>query len=46
MELHGHLRHDRQGFQMDLSSVPQVDSLRAIDLLGTKVAPMVAQALA
>jgi len=31
---------------MDLSSVPQADSLRAIELLGTKVAPMVAQALA
>ena len=45
VDLHGHLRHDRQGFQMDLSSVPQADSLRAIELLGTKVAPLVHQAL-
>jgi alkanesulfonate monooxygenase SsuD/methylene tetrahydromethanopterin reductase-like flavin-dependent oxidoreductase (luciferase family) len=43
--LHGHLRHDRQGFQMDLSSVPQAASLKAIELLGTKVAPLVRQAL-
>ena len=41
MELYRVLRHDRQGFQMDLSSVPQADSLRAIELLGTKVAPLV-----
>ena len=45
VDLHGDLRHDRQGFQMDLSSVPQVDSLRAIELLGTRVAPLVRQAL-
>ena len=35
------LRHDRQGFQTDLSSVPQVDCLRAIELLGTEVQPLV-----
>ena len=46
VDLHGDLRHDRQGFQMDLSSVPQADSLRAIELLGTRVAPLVRQALA
>lgn len=39
--LHGDLGHDRQGFQMDLSSVPQADSLKAIELLGTRVAPLV-----
>jgi probable LLM family oxidoreductase len=43
--LHGHLQHDRQGFQMDLSSVPQADSLKAIELLGTRVAPLVRDAL-
>ncbi len=46
VELHAVLRHDRQGFQMDLSSVPQADCLRAIELLGTAVAPLVRQALA
>ena len=45
VELHGHLGHDRQGFQMDLSSVPQNQSLRAIELLGTQVAPLVHAAL-
>ena len=40
-----HLGHDRQGFQMDLSSVPQDQSLRAIELLGTEVAPLVHEAL-
>jgi len=45
VDLHGHLRHDRQGFQMDLSSVPQAASLKAIELLGTKVAPLVRRAL-
>ena len=39
--LHGVLGHDRQLFQMDLSSVPQADSLRAIELLGTAVVPLV-----
>jgi probable LLM family oxidoreductase len=39
------LGHDRQGFQMDLSSVPQAESLRAIELLGTQVGPLVRAAL-
>jgi alkanesulfonate monooxygenase SsuD/methylene tetrahydromethanopterin reductase-like flavin-dependent oxidoreductase (luciferase family) len=46
VDLHRVLRHDRQGFQMDLSSVPQADSLKAIELLGTEVAPLVRDALA
>lgn len=45
VDLHAVLRHDRQGFQMDLSSVPQADSLRAIELLGTRVAPLVRAAV-
>lgn len=45
VDLHGVLAHDRQGFQMDLSSVPQADSLRAIELLGTEVAPLVRASL-
>jgi probable LLM family oxidoreductase len=45
VDLHQVLKHDRQGFQMDLSSVPQADSLRAIELLGTGVAPLVRAAL-
>ena len=45
VDLHGVLRHDRQGFQMDLSSVPQAESLRAIELLGTRVAPLVRAAV-
>ena len=45
MDLHAALGHDRQGFQMDLSSVPQDQSLRTIELLGTEVAPLVHEAL-
>jgi alkanesulfonate monooxygenase SsuD/methylene tetrahydromethanopterin reductase-like flavin-dependent oxidoreductase (luciferase family) len=45
VDLHGQLRHDRQGFQMDLSSVPQAASLKAIELLGTRVAPLVREAV-
>ncbi len=41
VDLHAVLGHDRQGLQMDLSSVPQADCLRAIELLGTAVAPLV-----
>jgi probable LLM family oxidoreductase len=41
VDLHAVLGHDRQGFQMDLSSVPHEDCLRAIELLGTAVAPLV-----
>jgi alkanesulfonate monooxygenase SsuD/methylene tetrahydromethanopterin reductase-like flavin-dependent oxidoreductase (luciferase family) len=43
--LHAVLGHDRQSFQMDLSGVPQRESLRAIELLGTRVAPLVREAL-
>ncbi|KQT01129.1 LLM class flavin-dependent oxidoreductase [Cellulomonas sp. Leaf395] len=43
--LHGVLHHDRQAFQMDLSGVPQKESLRSIELLGTQVAPLVRAAL-
>lgn len=43
--LHGVLDHDRQAFQMDLSGVPQAESLRSIELLGTEVAPLVREAL-
>ncbi|MGW6131370.1 LLM class flavin-dependent oxidoreductase [Cellulomonas sp. NPDC055163] len=43
--LHEVLGHDRQAFQMDLSGVPQKESLRAIELLGTRVAPLVREAL-
>ncbi|GAA3510031.1 LLM class flavin-dependent oxidoreductase [Georgenia daeguensis] len=32
--LHGYLGHDRQNFQMDVSGVPQRESLHAIELLG------------
>ena len=43
--LHGTLGHDRQIFQMDYSGVPQRESLRAIELLGTEVKPLVDAAL-
>jgi probable LLM family oxidoreductase len=45
VDLHAALGHDRQGFQMDLSGVPQDQSLRTIELLGTEVAPLVHEAL-
>lgn len=44
--LHRVLDHDRQLFQMDLSSVPQSLSLTAIELLGTEVLPLVRAELA
>jgi probable LLM family oxidoreductase len=34
LTLHGYLGHDRQNFQMDVSGVPQRESLHAIELLG------------
>ncbi|GCE76014.1 hypothetical protein CBZ_10700 [Cellulomonas biazotea] len=43
--LHAVLGHDRQAFQMDLSGVPQRESMHAIELLGTRVAPLVREAL-
>jgi len=39
--LHASLGHDRQHVQMDYSGVPQRESLRAIELLGTRVKPLV-----
>ncbi|MGY4645825.1 LLM class flavin-dependent oxidoreductase [Cellulomonas sp. URHB0016] len=45
VDLHAVLGHDRQSFQMDLSGVPQRESLHAIELLGTRVAPLVREAL-
>lgn len=39
--LHGHLGHMRHFFQMDFGSLPQRDFLRSIELLGTKVKPLV-----
>ena len=41
VRMHGHLAHDRQIFQLDLSSVPQETVLEAIELLGTEVLPLV-----
>ena len=41
--LHGVLHHDRQAFQMDLSGVPQAESLRSIELLGTRSRPWCAR---
>ena len=43
--LHEVLHHDRQSFQMDLSGVPQLESLKSIEVLGTKIAPLVRDAL-
>ena len=43
--LHGHMGHDRQFFQMDVGHLPQKDFLHAIELLGTRVKPLVDQAL-
>ncbi|GGL89830.1 LLM class flavin-dependent oxidoreductase [Nakamurella endophytica] len=43
--LHRVLGHQRQIFQTDLSSVPQRESLRTIELLGTEVAPLVRREL-
>ncbi len=44
--LHGAMGHDRHFFQMDLGQLPQKDFLNAIELLGTKVKPLVDAALA
>lgn len=45
VRMHGHLQHDRQIFQLDLSSVPQATVLEAIELLGTEVLPLVQREL-
>jgi len=44
--LHGHLGHTRQFFQTDVGGLPQRDFLRSIELLGTKVKPLVDAELA
>lgn len=44
--LHGKLGHMRQFFQMDVGQVAQRDFLRSIELLGTRVKPLVDAALA
>lgn len=44
--LHGAMGHDRHFFQMDLGQLPQKDFLRSIELLGTRVKPLVDAALA
>ncbi len=41
VRMHGHMRHQRQIFQLDFSSVPQRTVLEAIELLGTEVLPLV-----
>lgn len=43
--LHAELGHQRQIFQMDLSGMPQRESLWAVELLGTRVKPLVDAAL-
>ncbi len=37
MRMHGHMKHDRQIFQLDFSSAPQKLVLESIELLGTEV---------
>ena len=44
--LHSRLGHDRQFFQMDLGQLPQRNFLHAIELLGTRVKPLVDAELA
>lgn len=46
VRLHGYLGHMRHFFQMDFGSLPQRDFLRSIELLGTKVKPLVDAELA
>lgn len=45
VRMHGHMGHDRQIFQLDLSSVPQAVVLEAIELLGAEVLPLVQREL-
>jgi alkanesulfonate monooxygenase SsuD/methylene tetrahydromethanopterin reductase-like flavin-dependent oxidoreductase (luciferase family) len=46
LALHGAMGHDRHFFQMDLGQLPQKEFLKSIELLGTKVKPLVDAALA
>ena len=41
VELHRSVGHMRQFFQMDLGNLPQADYLRSIELMGTRVKPLV-----
>jgi probable LLM family oxidoreductase len=41
VDLHKSLGHMRQFFQMDVGQLPQKDFLRSIELLGTRVKPLV-----
>jgi alkanesulfonate monooxygenase SsuD/methylene tetrahydromethanopterin reductase-like flavin-dependent oxidoreductase (luciferase family) len=41
VKLHGRMKHDRQFFQMDIGQVPQKEFLHGIELLGTRVKPLV-----
>jgi alkanesulfonate monooxygenase SsuD/methylene tetrahydromethanopterin reductase-like flavin-dependent oxidoreductase (luciferase family) len=42
---HSLFRHDRFLAQMDVGAVPHVDVMKSIELLGTKVAPVVRKEL-
>jgi probable LLM family oxidoreductase len=41
IELHSHLGHMRHFLQMDFGTLPQRDLLRSIELLGTRVKPII-----
>lgn len=43
--LHSQIKHSRHFFQMDVGQMPHEKFLRAITLLGTKVAPLVRKAI-
>jgi probable LLM family oxidoreductase len=45
IELHGIFRNDRILIQMAIGTIPHAEQLRAIELMGTRVAPMVHAAL-
>ncbi len=45
VRMHGHMKHDRQIFQLDFSSVPQKLVRESIELLGTEVLPRVNSAI-
>ena len=45
LELHKKVGHSRHIFQMDTGQLPHDQLLKAIELLGTKVAPIVKEAL-
>lgn len=45
LDLHARLGHTRQILQMDVGGMPQATYLRAIELLGTEVAPQVRKQL-